>query len=191
MGTNCAVHHRVTLIRATTHTHTHTNTPAPTTHPTFTPTPTQRGPWRYIGERMGTKGAVHNGVTRILAENSENRMQHFPVCMYIHVYVTYICIYIHVYMYIYMCIHIYELIHIYRCMYIYTYIFMSIYVHIYIGLCTRIYTYKHICMGWLRLVGSLKLQVSFEEYCVFYRALLQKRPIMLRSLLIEATLIQI
>ena len=42
-------------------------------------------------------------------------------------------------------------------------------------------------MGWLRLVGSLKLQVSFAEYCLFYRALLQKRPIILRSLLIVAT----
>ena len=25
-------------------------------------------------------------------------------------------------------------------------------------------------MGWLRLVGSIKLQVSFAEYCLFYRA---------------------
>jgi len=31
-------------------------------------------------------------------------------------------------------------------------------------------------MGWRRLVGSLKLQVSFAEYRLFYRALLQKRP---------------
>jgi len=29
-----------------------------------------------------------------------------------------------------------------------------------------------ITMGWLRLVGSLKLYVSFAEYCLFYRALL-------------------
>ena len=42
------------------------------------------------------------------------------------------------------------------------------------------------CMGLLRLVGSLKLWVSFAEYCPFYRALLQKRPVILRSLLIEA-----
>jgi len=39
-------------------------------------------------------------------------------------------------------------------------------------------------MGWLWLVGSLKLQVSFEEHHFFYRAHLQKRPIVLRSLLI-------
>jgi len=46
-------------------------------------------------------------------------------------------------------------------------------------------------MGWLRLVGSLKLQVSFAEYSLFYRALLQKRRIVLRSLLIVATLYHI
>jgi len=42
-------------------------------------------------------------------------------------------------------------------------------------------------MGWLRWVGSLKSQVSFTEYRLFYRALLQKKPIILRSLLIVAT----
>jgi len=40
---------------------------------------------------------------------------------------------------------------------------------------------------WLRLVGSWKLLVAFAEYRLFYRALLQKRPIILRSLLIVAT----
>jgi len=34
-------------------------------------------------------------------------------------------------------------------------------------------------MGWLRFVGTLKLQVSIGEYTLFYRALLQKRPIIL------------
>jgi len=42
-------------------------------------------------------------------------------------------------------------------------------------------------MGWLRLVGSFKLEVSFAEYSLFYMALLQKRPANLRSLLIVAT----
>ena len=42
-------------------------------------------------------------------------------------------------------------------------------------------------MGWLQLVASLNLQISFAEYSLFHRALLQKRPIILRSLLIEAT----
>jgi len=32
-------------------------------------------------------------------------------------------------------------------------------------------------MGWLRLVGSSKLQVSSAEYRLFYRDFLQKRPI--------------
>ena len=42
-------------------------------------------------------------------------------------------------------------------------------------------------MGWLRLVGSLKLWVSFAEYSLFYRALFQKRSIILRSLLTVVT----
>ena len=42
-------------------------------------------------------------------------------------------------------------------------------------------------MGWLRLVGALKLCVSFAEYSLFYRALLQKRPTIPRSLPIIAT----
>ena len=48
---------------------------------------------------------------------------------------------------------------------------------------------RHCCsyIGWQQLVGSLKSQVSFAEYRLFYRALLQKRPLILRSLLIVAT----
>ena len=42
-------------------------------------------------------------------------------------------------------------------------------------------------MGWLRSVGSIKSQVSFAEYSLFYRSLLQKRPIILSILLSEAT----
>ena len=42
-------------------------------------------------------------------------------------------------------------------------------------------------MGWLRSVGSIKWQVSFAEYRLFYRALLQKRPIILSILLTKAT----
>jgi len=41
----------------------------------------------------------------------------------------------------------------------------------------------HIDIGWLRLVGSLKLQVSFAEYSLLYRDFLQKRRTNLRSLL--------
>ena len=45
-------------------------------------------------------------------------------------------------------------------------------------------------MGWLWLVGSLQIKVSFAEYSLFYRVLLQKRPMFLGSLLIVATLYQ-
>jgi len=41
--------------------------------------------------------------------------------------------------------------------------------------------------GVASISSFLKLQVSFAEYSLFYRALLQKRPIILRSLLIVAT----
>ena len=43
-----------------------------------------------------------------------------------------------------------------------------------------------VCMGWLRWVGASKLQVSFAEYRLFDRALLQKRPTILRRLLTKA-----
>jgi len=42
-------------------------------------------------------------------------------------------------------------------------------------------------MGWLLSVGSIKLYVSFAEYCLFNRALLQKRPVILSFLQTEAT----
>jgi len=43
------------------------------------------------------------------------------------------------------------------------------------------------CMECLRLVGSLKFYVSFAEYRLFHKALLQERPIILRSLIVLAT----
>ena len=42
-------------------------------------------------------------------------------------------------------------------------------------------------MGWLQCAGSIKLYVSFAEYCLFCRALLQKRRIILSILLTQAT----
>ena len=42
-------------------------------------------------------------------------------------------------------------------------------------------------MGWLRLVGFLKLQVFFAEEPYKKDDILQKRPVILRSLLIVAT----
>jgi len=41
--------------------------------------------------------------------------------------------------------------------------------------------YTYVSMGWLRLVGLIKSQVTFAEYRLVYRALLQKRPINLWS----------
>jgi len=46
--------------------------------------------------------------------------------------------------------------------------------HVSLTMC-HIYETCIIYMGWLRLVGSFKLYVSFAEYTLFYRALLQKR----------------
>jgi len=46
---------------------------------------------------------------------------------------------------------------------------------------------QHFGMGWLRSLGSIKVQVSFVEYSLFYRALLQKRPVILSILLTKAT----
>jgi len=42
-------------------------------------------------------------------------------------------------------------------------------------------------MEWQWLVYSFKIYVSFAEYGLFYKALLQKRPMFLRSLLIGVT----
>ena len=71
-----------------------------------------------------------------------------------------------------------------RVIYICVYIYTRVYMYIYTYTIERLYD-TH--MGWLRLVGSLKLQVSFAEYSLYYRFFLQKRPIILRSLLIVAT----
>ena len=63
--------------------------------------------------------------------------------------------------------------------------------------CTHIHTthtptetthwYPYACMGWLRLVGSLKLQVSFVKEPYKRDLYSSKRPIILRRLLIVAT----
>jgi len=42
-------------------------------------------------------------------------------------------------------------------------------------------------MEWLRFVGTLKSYVFFAECSLFYRTLLQKRPVNLRSLVIHLT----
>jgi len=110
----------------------------------------------------------------------------------IHIYI-YMIVYIYVYTYIYMYIHIYicifTYIYIYICIHIYMHTYvqtnMCSYIHICMYMCAHMWRYTH--MGWLQLVGSLKSLVFFAENSLFYRALLQKRPIILRSLLIVAT----
>ena len=63
----------------------------------------------------------------------------------------------------------------------YCYLYMCIYTCI---VCSQQGVYG---VRWLRLVGSIKLQVSFAEYHLFYRALLQMRPKKSSILLSEAT----
>ena len=88
--------------------------------------------------------------------------------MYVHIYIwTHVCAYTLIYTQMCVCTHI--------CVYI------RIYAHICVQ-CTNM-----CAMGWRRLVGFLKLQVSFAEYRLFNRPLLQKRPIILLILLTEAT----
>ena len=94
------------------------------------------------------------------------------------------------------------------------YIYIHIDVYIYIDVRIHIYIFVHIAtrqglihtnidrgeyiqiqpdarimlpMSWLRLVGSLKLWVSFAKKPYKRNQVLQKRPIILRSLLIVAT----
>ena len=78
--------------------------------------------------------------------------------------------------------------------------YLYLYVRVYVCVCIFVSVCVCVCenqtvltialggatMGWLRLVCSLILQVSFPEYSLFYRALWHNRPIHLRSLLIKA-----
>ena len=103
-------------------------------------------------------------------------------------YVTNLCVYVRtclsrradIQMYVARCISVCQ-----RCTDMQTW---HVYTYIYIygvttisRLLTNLYPYvkiyRYADMGWLRLVGSLKLQVSFAEYRLYHRALLQKRPI--------------
>ena len=68
-------------------------------------------------------------------------------------------------------------------MYIYKYVYTYIYIYIHM----RMIYILFVTMGWLPLVGSLKLYVSFTKESYETGDILQKRPIILRSLLIVAT----
>jgi len=93
-------------------------------------------------------------------------------------------------------------IHVYAHMYVYSYMYICIFIHLKYTLARnnsylfiQMYMYIHTSevpgrytdMGWLRLAGSLKLQVSFAKEPYETDDILQKRPIIIRSLLIEAT----
>jgi len=117
------------------------------------------------------------------------------VCIYtwINVYeymYAFCAVHVCIYVYMYICIYVYMYIRIHpaMCIYVYMYIcmhqVMCIYFDVCIGACKN---HVFVPMGWLQLVGSIKLQVFCAEYCLFYRALLQMRPIILSILLTEAT----
>jgi len=76
-----------------------------------------------------------------------------------------------------------EIIYMYKCLYVCACV--CAWHTICMCVCVCLYDIPH--MEWLQVVGSLKLHVSFAEYNLFCRALLQKRPFILRSLLIVAT----
>ena len=67
----------------------------------------------------------------------------------------------------------------YEHMNIYTYKYIHIQTYIYVSVekNNKVFCWVVGAMGWLRSVPSIKLQVSLAEYCLFHRAILQKRPI--------------
>ena len=77
--------------------------------------------------------------------------------------------------------HTYTHTHIHTCARTHTHVHTYTYIHIHTYTHTHTHTFSadnvDAGMGWLRLVGSIKLQVSFAEYSLFYMSLLQKRHI--------------
>ena len=95
-------------------------------------------------------------------------------------------IHVHIYKYIRICIHTYICIHIYIYIDLYVLILICVYTHVYtyvyayINICTHnahTYVYTHQYMGWLRLVGPLKLYVSFAKEHYKRDYILQNRPV--------------
>jgi len=60
-------------------------------------------------------------------------------------------------------------------------------IHIHLTTTHSYVEFSQLAMGWLRLVGSIELQVTFAEYSLIYRSLSQKRPIISSILLFAAT----
>jgi len=101
-----------------------------------------------------------------------------------------------------MCVHVYVCVYVCACVCVFVVLCVCVYICMSVGECDSISLNQsfivciegigciyapNLYMGWLRLVGCLKLQVSFVEYSILLRALLQKRPLILRSLLIKAS----
>ena len=100
-------------------------------------------------------------------------------------YVRYVRVQRHMYQIT--CIETYVYIHVYICLYMCTHVSKHMYTYMYTYVSIHAHIYLYIHMGWLRLVSSLKLQVSFVKELYKRDYILQKRPIILRSLLNEAT----
>ena len=114
------------------------------------------------------------------------------VCMYIYPCPAILCIRACVFVTIHVCmcrnVHLCPSMIIWASAYIFTCVFKYFFTaaHPLLWICTCVFVCIHVCtwaavsvsqvsMMWLRLVGSFKLQVSFAEYRLFARALLQKR----------------
>jgi len=108
-----------------------------------------------------------------------------------------IYIYINTFIHTYTCTHnvfmnvFVKHIHAHIYMYTHTYTHIYVYTFIYTGAIHRQSVSRHIpinmYMEWLRSVGSLKLYVPFAKKPYKRDDILQKRPIILRSLLVVAT----
>ena len=92
------------------------------------------------------------------------------VCIYIHIYVLYIYVGIYVYVCnIYAYIFIYTYVHLPNNVCVHTYVCIHIHIRIDIYVYTYIFADTYVCgTEWLRLVGSIKLYVSFAEYCLYF-----------------------
>ena len=103
-------------------------------------------------------------------------------CVYTHIFISlyiYVCMYHDTYMNVYIHIYLYQYAHI--CVYMCVYVYICVYMCIYVCICVYISLYGVATMGWLRLVGSLRLMVSFAKEPDTRDDILQKSPIILRS----------
>ena len=101
---------------------------------------------------------------------------------YIYVYIfTCVCTYIHVYIFTCVCTYVHVCIWIYKCVYIHGHVRVLILQGAFEYQAPLQHTPAHYNtiqpIGCLRILASSKLQVSFADYSLFSRALLQKNPV--------------